>query len=98
MAQRYLTCFYWAVTTLVKVPFTTPRTNGEQLFTFFMIWVGAISFAVIIGEVTAWVAGMRAQQMARGDALGRVRKFCVMKKVPNDLQRKCFAWIVANQV
>ena len=95
--QRYLTCFYWAVTTLVKVPFTIPRTNGEQIFTFFFIWVGAISFAVIIGEVTAWVGGMRAAQMARGDALGRVRKFCVMKKVPAELQKKAYAWIVANQ-
>ena len=44
------------------------------------------------------IAGMRAAQMARDDALGRIRKFCVMKKVPADLQRKCFAWIVANQV
>ena len=95
--QRYLTCFYWAVTTLVKVPFTIPRTNGEQIFTFFFIWVGAISFAVIIGEVTAWVATMRAASMARGDALGRVRKFCVTKKVPDDLQKKAYAWIVANQ-
>ena len=55
LAHHYLSCFYWTVTTLMKVPWIAPETLAEKLFTSVMIFIGAILFAAILGDVTGIV-------------------------------------------
>lgn len=51
-AMRYWTCLYWAITTLIKVPWLHPLSTAEQMFAALVTSIGAVFFAFIIGETT----------------------------------------------
>ena len=43
VSDQYWSCFYWSVTTLVKVSWIDPRTVYEQAFTALVIMIRIIS-------------------------------------------------------
>ena len=59
-AQRYFTCLYWSLTTLLRVPSVTPTTALSQLYTCLCIVAGTIAFAVFNAEVHHIVRTARA--------------------------------------
>jgi hypothetical protein len=56
LGQAYWSSFYWSLCTLVKQkPSTPPETLPELGFTAFALLVGALCYAVLVGEATAIV-------------------------------------------
>ena len=66
---QYWSCFYWAATTLVKVPWVAPMTWIEQFFTSFIIIIGTFTFSVIIGQVRSPPTAPDGRPPARLDRL-----------------------------
>ena len=50
--QQYLTCLYWALTTLVKVPWVEPASVIEKVTTAISHFAGALFYAFLISEIT----------------------------------------------
>jgi hypothetical protein len=95
--NQYFTCFYWSVTSLVKVPWITPRTWCEQLFTVFVILIGTFTFAIIIGQVTLLNRQWDMARTARSDRLSKMRTYSYTRNVPYAIQKQLYAWTVADQ-
>lgn len=66
-AMRYSTCLYWAITTLIKVPWLQPLSTAEQIFAAIVTMAGAVFFAFIIGETTAIANAGIKREMQRTD-------------------------------
>ena len=52
-AMRYWSCMYWALTTMTKVPWVTPRSWPEQFFGAIAFFSGALFYAFLVGETSA---------------------------------------------
>lgn len=62
---RYLTSLYWAFTTLTSVGYgdIVPHTNGEKIFSMWVMIVGAVVYATIFGNVALIIQSFDAEQM-----------------------------------
>ena len=97
LADQYWSCFYWAVTTLVKVPWVAPHTWMEQLFTAVIIIVGTFTFSVIIGQITMLQKAYDMARQARSERLAKMRTFCNTRHVPAAITHEVLNWTVADQ-
>merc|ERR1719261_2170731 len=55
LSQQYMSCFYWSITMLMKTPYTHPDTVFEKVYASIMVLVGAIVFALLLGNMTAFI-------------------------------------------
>jgi len=97
LAAQYFGCFYWAVTTLMKVPWIAPMTVPEAIFAIVLSLMGAITFALLIGEVTQIISKLNEGYRNKNEAITTMRSFCTSRKVPADVQSKIYSWLVADQ-
>lgn len=97
MAAQYFGCFYWAVTTLMKVPWIAPMTVEEVIFSIVLSLIGAITFALLIGEVTQIISKLNEGYRKKNEAITTMRAFCQLRKVPADVQTNIYSWLAADQ-
>ena len=96
LAQRYLTCFYWSVTTLLRVPFVAPITLFEQLFTCVVTLLGAVGFAFFNGEVTAIVRASLGATIARTSQINNLRRFLLRAHAHGITRRTAIRWATTS--
>ena len=58
MWNQWLTSFYWALTMLMKMPNVGPDTLLEKFFSCVIVIIGAIFFALLLGQVTTLIGLM----------------------------------------
>ena len=51
--QQWITSWYWALTMLMKMPNVGPDTTLEKLYSCVIVILGAIFFALLLGQVNA---------------------------------------------
>ena len=95
-SQQYATSLYWALTTLLKVPFTTPETEGQILFTLFIVVLGAILFAFFNAEVHAIVRGSLGATLARNSAIDQLKQVFSKTRAGGLIQRTAIKWAGAS--
>ena len=88
---------YWAITTLVKVPWIKPKTIPELIFASFVVLSGTFTFSVIIGQITMLQKTYDMARQARSDRLARMRLFCNTRNVAPELKHEALHWTVADQ-
>ena len=96
LGQKYLSSAYWASSTLMKTAWIHPSTFSEKVFGLFVILLGAIMFAVILGQINQIIRRMDEATVQRRDKIGTFRQFCQHNKVPPALSKKVIGYAMAE--
>lgn len=95
VSQQWLSAFYWSLTTLMKSPWVGPDTLGEKAYASLIVMVGAGIFAILLGNVTAWVAASDKTHAELRDRMTSLHNYAVFRHVPAHLQRQMYAYVGA---
>ena len=94
--NQYLSCFYWSLCALMKMPFVGPDTVLEKAFACFVALLGAILFALLLGQVTGFFNGLGKASAQLRDAVGDAGVFCTTRDVPFRLRKQMSNQITAD--
>jgi hypothetical protein len=98
LSAAYWSSVYWSLTTLVKqVPWIAPATRAELAFTMAVFTLGAFTYVVLVGEVTAIVQSSLTAWKRKSERMAVMRTYCAQRGVARRLQRTVFAWVAADQ-
>ena len=95
-AQTYLSSLYWASSTLMKTPWVTPSTAVEKVYTCVIVCMGAIMFAVFLGQVYKILDRFDAGSTQRREKMSAFRHFCKQNKLSPALSRKVIGYAMAE--
>lgn len=99
--NQWWTSFYWALTMLMKMPNVGPDTTLEKGFSCLTVIVGAIFFALLLGQVTTLIMVTAKAGAQLRDQLVTMTTFATSRRVParmsNTLQKHLRAeWTVTK--
>jgi len=77
--NHWLSSFYWAFTMLMKTPYVGPDTLPEKIFSCIMVIIGAIIFALLLGQVTTLIISASKAGAALRDTLVQYRLFAATR-------------------
>jgi CRP-like cAMP-binding protein len=84
---QYSQAFYWAVMVTTGVgKDINPQSNTEINFTIFVISIGIIAYALLIGSLSSSIQSMAHKSKAHNVQLERVNQFMNFNKVPVYMQ------------
>ena len=69
----------------------------EKVFTSCLLTMGALCYAVLVGEVTMIVRGNLKYWQQKSEQMATLRAYCVSRAVPMRLQRQVYSWVAAQQ-
>lgn len=95
-SQQYLSSFYWAMTMLMKSPFVGPDTVYEKFFGCTMVVVGAVVFALLLGNVHGTINAVDRSGAQLRDTLTQMSVFCTTRQVPRKLRTQLFRQFTAE--
>ena len=86
--NQWLTSFYWALTMLMKMPNVGPDTVLEKAFSCFTVIVGAIFFALLLGQVTTLIMVTAKAGSQLREQLVVISTFTASRRVPARMSRE----------
>jgi hypothetical protein len=89
-STRYITSYYWAITTISTVGFgdITGNTDGERLYSIMAEMFGCLMFAVLIGALGSMMVGQKLLEEKVDKQLSELREFMQVKEIPRELRIK----------
>jgi len=96
LTQQYLTSFYWAMTMLMKTPYVHPDTVAEKVYCSIMVIVGALTFAVILGKISQFIASLDKSGAQLRDLLTQNRVFLRTRKVDRKIANQLIKFNAAE--
>ena len=87
---RYITAYYWAITTISTVGFgdITAQTTTERVFSIIAEMFGCLMFAVLIGSLGSMMVGQKLLEEKVSKQLSELREFMQAKSIPKALRVK----------
>jgi len=87
---KYTASLYWALTTMTSVGYgdIVPLTNFERAFTCVVELLGAVSTALVFGNVALLVQGFEGAGARYRERLQTLREFCAFHALPPPLARR----------
>jgi len=95
--NHWLSSFYWAFTMLMKTPYVGPDTLPEKIFSCIMVIIGAIIFALLLGQVTTLIISASKAGATLRDTLVQYRLFAVTRLPRGPQAHKVYS-MMANQM
>ena len=88
--SKYLISFYYIVSTVMTVGYgdVTPTTDGEQLFTVYIMIVGAGFFGFILANMANLVSKLDAHAQRYHDKMDAMRSYMKNRNLPKELQQR----------
>jgi hypothetical protein len=83
--NQWLSSFYWALTMLMKMPNVGPDTTLEKGFSCLTVILGAIFFALLLGQVTTLIMTLIKSGAQLRDQLVTMTTFSSSRRVPSKL-------------
>ena len=83
--NQWLTSWYWALTMLMKMPNVGPDTAGEKAFSCLTVIVGAIFFALLLGQVTTLIMVTAKAGSQLRELLVTIATFSSSRRVPGQM-------------
>jgi hypothetical protein len=91
--QQYFTCFYWSLTSLLRVPYVGPDAAVSQLaFSCFVTSIGAIVFALGTAEIHAIVHQSLGATIARTMHMDQLSTVFSKARTGGIAQRTALTW------
>ena len=85
--SRYAQAFFWAVMVTTGVgKDINPQSETETNFTIFVIGIGIIAYALLIGSLSTSLQSMAHKSKAHNAQLERINQFMQFNKVPRYMQ------------
>lgn len=94
--QSYVSSMYWAASTLMKTAWVAPATTLEFFYAALIILLGAIMFAVFLGQVYKIIDQMDEGSAQRREKLSNFRLFCTHNKLSPALSKKVISYAMAE--
>ena len=87
---QYITCLYWAITTLTTVGYgdIAPSTEIERIFTLMVMFLGISMYAYTIGNVSSLISNLDADKARYRQKLDQIQIYMRENKIPHKLQQK----------
>ena len=94
MDYRYITSFYWAMTTVTTVGYgdISASTFGEKFFAVIGMLSGGFVFGLIVASLSDIVRKSNPGDTARSQKLGTIHAFLHERQVPAGLTRRVRAF------
>jgi potassium voltage-gated channel Eag-related subfamily H protein 8 len=90
LSTKYITAFYWSITTISTVGFgdIVAQTQSERLFSIMAEMFGSLMFAVLIGVLGSMMVGQKLLEEKVSKQLSELREFMQAKGIPKELRIK----------
>eukprot|EP01043_Picozoa_sp_COSAG02_P022046 COSAG02_NODE_1134_length_14376_cov_382.343700_2_plen_705_part_00 len=90
LMTRYVTSYYWAITTISTVGFgdITATTTAERVFAIIAEMFGSLMFAVLIGMTGSMMVGQKLLEEKVASQIAELREFMEAKRIPKSLRVK----------
>ena len=90
LSRRYLTAFYWAITTLSTVGYgdITPVTDFEKLYACIAELGGSMIFGMMIGSLSTMLMSGKALEEKIDNQLAELQEFMTSKNIPKALHTR----------
>jgi len=92
LGVRYLHSFTWSIGVTCQIFRPEPTTVSEQLFTNFIVIMGFLAMAVIIGAATTVIADIQSQKAETSSRLQRISRYMRYKRLPETLRRRVLSF------
>jgi hypothetical protein len=93
LGLEYMSSLYWSLTTLIKTPWVHPDTILEKVWASFIVVVGAIIFAAILGNITAMINSFDKSNAQLRDIMSTLHRLIGKYDVPAKLQKRVFMYV-----
>ena len=93
--EKYVTCMYFAITTMTTVGYgdVTPRTQLEQFFVIFIMLVACVVFGYTIGKFGGLMAKLTAKKTEYREKIQKLNRYMRHYAIPFELQDRVRKYI-----
>ncbi|KAL1515671.1 hypothetical protein AB1Y20_002288 [Prymnesium parvum] len=84
LAQLYFSSYYWALTMMMKSPWTGPDAIEEKIAGIFIIVFASLCFAVLLVFVSTLYAQLTNSGAVKRDQIGNIVRFSNLMNVPSE--------------
>ena len=87
IGQQYASALYWSLTMLMKTAYVGPDTLVEKVSACALVIVGAMQFALLLGNVVAMLTSYDKSNVQLRDKETTLHEFCNSRRVRGPLRR-----------
>jgi len=96
LGEAYISVLYWAASILMKTAWIAPNTTVELCFASAALLMGAIMFAVFLGQVFKIIARLDEGSAQRREKMGSIQAFLNRNKVSTKNARNVLNYALAE--
>lgn len=88
--DRYISSFYWTMTTLATIGYgdITPKGSQQMLFVIVIEVLGAAMYGLVIGNIAGLIANIDVAKSQYREKLDKINSFLRYRNIPEHLMKK----------
>jgi len=88
--DRYISSFYWTITTLATIGYgdITPKGSTQMLFVIVIELFGAAMYGLVIGNIAGLIANIDVAKSQYREKLDKINSFLKYRNIPDHLKKK----------
>jgi len=88
--DRYVSSFYWTITTIATIGYgdITPKGSQQMLFVILIELFGAAMYGLVIGNIAGLIANIDVAKSQYREKLDKINSFLKYRSIPDHLMRK----------
>jgi len=88
--DRYISSFYWTITTIATIGYgdITPKGSQQMLFVILIELLGAAMYGLVIGNIAGLIANIDVAKSQYREKLDKINSFLKYRSIPEHLMKK----------
>jgi voltage-gated potassium channel len=88
--DRYISSFYWTITTIATIGYgdITPKGSQQMLFVILIELLGAAMYGLVIGNIAGLIANIDIAKGQYREKLDKINSFLKYRSIPEHLMKK----------
>lgn len=88
--DRYISSFYWTITTIATIGYgdITPKGSQQMLFVILIELLGAAMYGLVIGNIAGLIASIDVAKSQYREKLDKINSFLKYRNIPEHLMKK----------
>ena len=95
LPKMYVTAMYWALTMVMKSPWLSPSSTGEQAFCCLALFASSVMFAYFLGNVTTTIQSYDKSTAIHRDQTNLLKSLFEVRPISKVAQRSIMAYTEA---